>query len=129
MHHRVLLGWSCLAVPLLVLCACSPPSRYLNTSHSNYGATEYSADLAQCRSRSVTTVVRTLEYNVLSGAGVDDVNVNACMAKQGWQEAPQSISGWYLTVQARAAGRRDHAAQSPRRPRPPKSLAGWGLVG
>jgi hypothetical protein len=69
MRHRVSPRWSYLAVPLFILCACSPPSRYLNTSHSNYGATEYSGDLAQCRSRSVTTVVRTLEYNVQSGLG------------------------------------------------------------
>src|SRR5436305_1505462 len=93
MRHRVSPRWSNLAVPLFILCACSPPPRYLNTSHSSYGATEYSADLAQCRSRSVTTVVRTLEYNFQSGAGVDDVKVNACMANQGWQEAPPSVSG------------------------------------
>ena len=93
MRHRVSARWSYLAVPLFILCACSPPSRYLNTSHSNYGATEYSGDLAQCRSLSATTVVRTLEYNVQGTVGVDEMKVNACMTKQGWQEAPPSVSG------------------------------------
>ncbi len=94
MHHRSLPPrWSYLAIPLFVLCACVPPQRYENVSHLNYGATEYSADLAQCRHRSATTVVSTLGYNVQSGVGVDEVKTNACMATQGWQQAPPSVSG------------------------------------
>jgi hypothetical protein len=69
--------WSYLAVPLFVLCACVPPQPYENISHLNYGATEYSADLAQCRHRSATTVAITQGNYVLSGIGVDEVSTNA----------------------------------------------------
>ena len=62
-----------------------------NVAHLNYGATEYSTDLAQCRNRSVTTVAITQGNNVQSGVGVDEVKTNACMAAQGWQQAPPSI--------------------------------------
>jgi hypothetical protein len=95
MHHRSFLPprGSYLAVPLFVLCACVPPQQYENISHLNYGAREYSADLAQCRSRSATTVVSTFGYNVQSGVGVDEVKTNACMATQGWQQAPPSVTG------------------------------------
>jgi hypothetical protein len=96
MHHRGSpLRWFHLAVPLSVLCACSPP-RYVNSSHPNYRAAEYSADLAQCRNQSVTGVVITQDNNVLSGNGVDEVRTNACMATHGWQEAPPSVSGVIL---------------------------------
>ena len=64
-----------------------------NVAHLNYGATEYSTDLAQCRHRSATTVVSTFGYNVQSGVGVDEVKTNACMAAQGWQQAPPSVTG------------------------------------
>lgn len=94
MHHRSRpIRWSTLAVPLFVLCACAVPTRYQNSSHPNYGAAEFSADLTQCRSRSAMAVVSTLGYNVQSGVGVDEVNVNACMAAQGWQQAPPSVVG------------------------------------
>jgi hypothetical protein len=93
MRHRVSPRWLSLVVPLFVLCACSPPTRYENTSHANYGASEFSADLAQCRSRSATSVVSTRGYDVWSGVGVDEVQVNACMAAQGWQQAPPSVIG------------------------------------
>jgi hypothetical protein len=94
MHHRSLLPrWSHLAVFIFVLCACSPPSRYENASHPNYGAAEYSANLAQCRNRSVTVVVSTQGYYAQSGVGVDEVKANACMSAQGWQQAPPSVSG------------------------------------
>jgi hypothetical protein len=94
MHHRsLLLHWSYLAVPLFVLCACVPPERYENISHLNYGASEFSADLAQCRNRSVTAVAITQGNYVFSGNGVDEVRTNACMAAQGWQEAPPSVIG------------------------------------
>ena len=70
MHHRSLPArWSFLTVPLFVLCACVPPQPYENISHLNYGATEYSADLAQCRHRSATTVAITQGNYVLSGSG------------------------------------------------------------
>jgi hypothetical protein len=94
MHHRGLPPrWSYLAVPLFVLCACVPPQRYENISHLNYGAREYGADLAQCRSRSATTVAIIQGNYVLSGVGVDEVSANACMAVQGWQQAPPSVTG------------------------------------
>lgn len=94
MHHRSLPPrWSYLAIPLFMLGACVPPQQYENVSHLNYGATEYSTDLAQCRHRSATTVVSTLGYNVQSGVGVDEVKTNACMATQGWQQAPPSVTG------------------------------------
>jgi hypothetical protein len=89
MHHRV----SVLAVPLFLVCACSLPQHYENIAHPNYGAAEYGADLAQCRNRSVMTVVSTVGYDVQSGVGVDEVKVNACMAAQGWQQAPPSVIG------------------------------------
>jgi len=93
MHHRIQVRSAHLAVPLFVLCACSLPSHYENTAHPSYGAPEYGADLAQCRNRSVMTVVSTMGYDVRSGAGVDEVKVNACMAIQGWQQAPPSVVG------------------------------------
>jgi hypothetical protein len=94
MHHRSLPSpRSYLAVPLLVLCACVPPQRYENISHLNYGATDYSTDLAQCRHRGATTVASTLGYNVQSEVRVDEVKTNACMAAQGWQQAPPSVTG------------------------------------
>jgi hypothetical protein len=97
MHHRSsTLRWFHLAVPLSVLCACAPP-RYVNYSHPSYHAAEYSADLTRCRNQSVTgVVVITQDNNVLSGNGVDEVRTNACMATQGWQEAPPSVSGIIL---------------------------------
>src|SRR4051812_41301642 len=64
-----------------------------NSSHPGYGVAEFSADLRQCRNRSAIVVVSTLGYNVQSGVGVDEVNVNACMAAQGWQQTPPSVSG------------------------------------
>ena len=94
MHHRSLPPrWSYLAVPLFVLCACVTPQRYKNISHLNYGAREYGADLAQCRSRSATTVAIAQGNYVQSGVGVDEVSTNACMAAQGWQQAPPSVIG------------------------------------
>jgi hypothetical protein len=39
------------------------------------------------------TVVSTVGYDVQSGVGVDEVKVNACMAAQGWQQAPPSVIG------------------------------------
>ena len=94
MHYRSLPPrWLYLAVPLFVLCACVPPQRYENISHLNYGAPEYSADLAQCRNRSVTEVAITKGDNLLSGNGVDELRTNACMAAQGWQQAPPSVIG------------------------------------
>jgi hypothetical protein len=92
-HPSLPLRWSYLAVPLFVLCACVPPQSYENISHLNYGATEYSADLAQCRHRSATTVAITQGNYVRSGIGVDEVSTNACMAAQGWQQAPPSVTG------------------------------------
>jgi hypothetical protein len=38
-------------------------------------------------------VVSTQGYNVQSGAGVDEMKTNACMAEQGWQQAPPSVTG------------------------------------
>ena len=94
MNYRYLLSrGSHLGIYLFVLCACVAPLHYENSSHSNYGAREYSADLAQCRHRSVTMVVSTQGYNVQSGVGVDEVKTNACMEQQGWQQAPPSVSG------------------------------------
>jgi hypothetical protein len=94
MHHRSLsYPWSYLAVPLFVLCACVPPQPYENISHINYGATKYSADLAQCRHRNATTVAITQGNYVQSGVGVDEVRTNAFMAAQGWQQAPPSVTG------------------------------------
>ncbi|MGO9999068.1 MAG: hypothetical protein ACLPKW_15200 [Acetobacteraceae bacterium] len=93
MHHRSLPRWSYLAVPLFLLCACVPPQPYENISHLNYGAPEYSADLAQCRHHSATTVAITQGNYVQSGVGLDEVSTNACMAAQGWQQAPPSVTG------------------------------------
>jgi hypothetical protein len=91
-HHGSLLPrWSYLAASLFILCACIPPQPYENISHLNYGAPEYSADLAQCRNRSVAAVAITHCNNVFSGNGVDEVGTNA-MAAQGWQEAPPSVT-------------------------------------
>ena len=81
MYHRSLRPrWPYLVLPLFILCACEPPQPYENVSHLNYGATEYSADLAQCRHRSATTVVITQGNYVQSGVGADEVRTNACMA-------------------------------------------------
>jgi hypothetical protein len=94
MHHRNRsTPWSHLAVLLFVLCACAPPTRYQNSSHPSYGAPEFSADLTQCRNSSATMVVSTLGYTVQSRVGVDEGKVNACMAVQGWQQAPPSVAG------------------------------------
>ena len=35
---------------------------------------------------------------VQSGVGVDEVSTNACMAAQGWQQAPPSVTGITPTV-------------------------------
>jgi hypothetical protein len=94
MHDRSLRSrWSYLVVPLFILCACVPPQRYENVSHLNYGATEYSSDLAQCRHRSATAVAITQSNYVQSGVGVDELRTNACMAAQGWRQAPPSVTG------------------------------------
>jgi hypothetical protein len=92
-HHTHLPRWLHLAVPLLLVSACSLPQHYQNTAHPNYGSREFSADLAQCRNRSTTVVVTTSGYDVQSGVGVDEGRVNACMAAQGWQQAPPSVVG------------------------------------
>ena len=74
MHHRSLPPrWSCPAVPLFILGACVPPQRYENVSHLNYGATEYSSDLAQCRHRSATAVAITQSNYVQSGVRDDRI--------------------------------------------------------
>ena len=92
MHHVHLgLRRSRLVVPVvLLLFGCSPPL-YENSLHSNYGANEFNQDLARCRVQSTTAVVSTHGY-WQSGSGVDEVKVNACMAAQGWQQAPPSVS-------------------------------------
>lgn len=94
MHHRrLLVHWSHLTLPLFfVLCGCSPFTLYENSSHPNYGAAEFKADLAQCRNQSVTVVVGVQGYNVQSWTGVDETKTNGCMAAHGWQQAPPSIS-------------------------------------
>jgi hypothetical protein len=85
-HHRARM-----VVPLVfVLFGCSPPL-YENSLHSNYGANEFRMDLARCRDQSATVVVNTWGY-MQSGSGVDEVKANACMATQGWQQAPPSVS-------------------------------------
>ena len=93
MHDCVSARWSHLAVPLFLVCACSLPQHYENIAHPNSGATEYGADLAQCRNRNVQTVVSAVGYNVQSGVGVDEAKVNACMAIQGWHQAPPLVVG------------------------------------
>jgi hypothetical protein len=94
MHHHRLLHWSHhLAVPLFfVLCGCTPFALYENSSHSNYGAAEFKADLAQCRNQNVTVVVSVQGYNVHSWTRVDEMKANTCMAAHGWQQAPPSVS-------------------------------------
>ena len=92
-YHSPPNRWPHLAVPLFLVCACSLPQHYENTAHPNYGSPEFSADLAQCRNRSTTVVVSTFGNNVQSGVGVDEGRVNACMAAQGWQQAPPSVVG------------------------------------
>jgi hypothetical protein len=90
-HHNLLPRWSHLAVPLFLLSACSLPQHYENIAYPNYGAAEYGADLAQCRNRSVITVVSNMGYDVQSGVGVNEVRVNACMANKGWQHRPRLL--------------------------------------
>jgi hypothetical protein len=92
MHHVHLgLRRSRLVVPVvLLLFGCSPPL-YENSLHSNYGANEFQLDLARCRVQSATVVVSAQGY-AQSGSGVDEVKANACMAAQGWQQAPPSVS-------------------------------------
>lgn len=93
-HHNPPTRWLHLAVLLLVLSACTLPTHYYhNSAHANYGAKEFGVDLEQCRNRSATVVVSTQGYKVQSGVGVDEMKTNACMAAQGWQPAPLSISG------------------------------------
>lgn len=82
-----------LAVLSGILCACTWPQRYQNFSHPNYSAAEYIADLAQCRSGSSTVVVSVRGYDLQSGVGVDEAQVNACMEAQGWRPASASVSG------------------------------------
>ena len=91
MHHHHLQRWAVLVAPLaFVLFGCSP-TRYENSLHSNYGVNEFSQDLARCRVQSTIEIVSTHGY-WQSGSGVDEVKVNACMAAQGWQQAPPSVS-------------------------------------
>ena len=87
-HHHLHQCRARLVVPLvLVLFGCSPPL-YENSLHSNYGANEFRLDLARCRVHSTTVVVNTQGYTY---TGVDEVRANACMATQGWQQAPPLI--------------------------------------
>lgn len=77
----------------VILCGCTPPVLYENALHPNYGAAEFRADLARCQTQSVTIVAATVDYAVRSGAGVDEMKANACMAIQGWQQAPPLRNG------------------------------------
>ena len=94
-HRRLPPRWSYLAIPLFILSACVPPQQYENVSHLNYTRRYWipGPDLAQCRHRSVTAVAITQGNYVQSGFGVNEVRTNACMAAQGWQQAPPSVIG------------------------------------
>ena len=92
MDHRVYARWSHLAVPLFFVCACSLPQHYENVAHPNYGAAEYGADLAQCRNRSVMTVVSTVGYDVHSGVGwTKKGSMLAWRFKDGIRHRPRSL--------------------------------------
>ena len=93
MHHHPWPYRPRLAIAFLAaLSGCSPIS-YENSLHTSYGAAEFNSDLARCRMQSSTAVATMRGYYMQSGAGVDDVKTNACMATQGWQQAPPSVSG------------------------------------
>jgi hypothetical protein len=93
MYRNSLSRLAYLAVLSGILCACTWPQRYQNFSHRNYGAAEYRADLAQCRSVSSMVVVSVRGFDLQSGIGVDEAQANACMEAQGWRPASASVAG------------------------------------
>ena len=77
----------------MILCNCSRPTLYENSQYLNYGAAEFNVDLARCRLQSTTLLASVGQSYALSRTGVDEYKVNACMALQGWRQAPPSVAG------------------------------------
>jgi hypothetical protein len=74
---------------LCALGACAP-HRYANSVHPEYGLQAYEQDLDQCRAGASTQVVSSgLGYPTQAGPpAVSVMLANACMAKRGWETAP-----------------------------------------
>lgn len=89
-------GLGCRSLPLAALlealAGCAPlPQSYLNTTHPHYGATEYLADLSQCRNES-SSVVTSIQDETHSTARVNDVQTEGCMSRHGWAPASTAIA-------------------------------------
>jgi len=78
-------GWVGAALVCGVLGGCAS-TRYENTLHPDYGATQHDADLAQCRKQNSTTVTSS-GYNPTTQVKVDEDAVQGCMTTLGWRKA------------------------------------------
>jgi hypothetical protein len=87
-----------LAVLSSVLGACTPQpipvaQHYLNTLHPQYGATEYIADLTQCRNENSAAVVTTVAYyQTYSAVRTNEVQAGGCMSRHGWEQVANTPS-------------------------------------
>ena len=78
-------GWLGVALVCGVLSGCAT-SRYENTMHPDYGATQHDTDLAQCRKQN-SQVITHSGYAEATEVKVDEPAVQACMTTLGWQPA------------------------------------------
>lgn len=75
-----------LAVPVLMsaaLLACSS-AQHQNAMHPNYGESQYSSDLAECRKQN-SKIESIQGYDVQNRIIVDEAKADACMTERGWQ--------------------------------------------
>jgi hypothetical protein len=79
------------AVVLLCACATTPPTRYRNALHREYGQADFDRDWYECRRENTAPVSSSYAYGYAKIAGSDShlaVNeemAHSCLAARGWQ--------------------------------------------
>ena len=75
------------------LFACAPLAQhYVNTTHPNYGATEYLAQLGQCRNENSVAMITRVQYHTASIARSNEDQADGCMTRLGWAPASAAIA-------------------------------------
>jgi hypothetical protein len=85
MAIRQAAGWAGAALVCGIFSGCAS-TRYANTLHPEYGATQHDADLTQCRQQH-SQVITHAGYSEAAEVKVDEPAVQSCMTTLGWQPA------------------------------------------
>jgi hypothetical protein len=77
----------------VLFAACTPlPQRYLNSLHPHYDSGNFLSDLTQCRNENAPAIVTTFDYETHSVARVNEVQVDGCMTRHGWEPVSTAVA-------------------------------------